>query len=306
MVFGVILGAMSRQRRHKSRDQFTRITFGSYSLTKKGVPRYDWADPYRLAVSLSWPQFLFGLVGIYLLANALFALAYLAVPGCIANARPHVFTDAFFFSLETLATVGYGEFYPATLYGHGIASLEITTGVAFTAILTGLIFVRFARPRAKFVFATHPVITLHNAVPTLMLRVGNGRAVSMASAAARISVLIAETSVEGAIFRRTYELPLVRSTLPVFPLSWTLMHMIDSQSPLHGMDAAGLIAANVRTFVSFEARDPDLASMVHDMRVYDPQDVLFGMRYVDIITNDEFGQPVADLTKIDDVVAGTD
>jgi inward rectifier potassium channel len=297
---------MSRLHPRKPHVQFTRITFGSYSLIKKGVPRYDWADPYRLAVSLSWPQFLAGLLTVYLLMNAIFALAYVAVPGCIANARPHVFSDAFFFSLETLATVGYGELYPATFYGHAVASCEIILGVAFTAILTGLVFVRFARPRAKFVFAAHPVITLHNAEPTFMVRVGNGRAVSMASAAARLSVLVAETTVEGAIFRRTHELKLVRSTLPVFPLSWTLMHTIDALSPLHGMDAETFVTANVRTFVSFEARDPDLASMVHDMRVYEPTDVLFGMRYVDIITLDDKGQPTADLTRIDEVVEGTD
>jgi inward rectifier potassium channel len=297
---------MSKRRPPKPREQFTRITFGSYSLTKKGVPRYDWADPYRLAVSLSWPKFLSAILGVYLLMNALFGLAYFAVPGCIANARPHVFSDAFFFSFETLATVGYGEFYPATLYGHCVAACEITLGVAFTAILTGLVFVRFARPRAKFVFAAHPVITQHNSEPTLMVRVGNGRAVSLASAAARISVLIAETTMEGSFFRRTHELKLARNTLPVFPLSWTLMHTIDEHSPLHGMDAKKFIESNVRIFVSFEARDPDLASTVHDMRVYEPADVLFGMRYVDIITNDALGQPIADLTLIDEVVPGTD
>jgi inward rectifier potassium channel len=290
----------------RRREQSTRISLGNYSLTKKGVSRYDWADPYRLAVGLTWPGFLATLVGLYLLANAAFAMAYLAVPGCIANARPGVFSDAFFFSLETLATVGYGEFYPGTLYGHIVASLEITTGLAFTAILTGLVFVRFARPRAKFVFAAHPVVTLHNSVPTFMVRVGNGRATSLASAAARVSALIAETTMEGTMFRRTHELKLVRSTLPVFPLSWTLMHAIDDTSPLHGMGAADFVAASVRIFISFEARDPDLASMVHDMHVYAPDDVLFGMRYVDIIANDEFGQPVADLTKIDDVEPGTD
>jgi inward rectifier potassium channel len=279
---------------------------GSYSVTKKGVPRFDWADPYRMAVSLSWPGFLGVLLAIYLSMNALFALAYVAVPGAIANARPYHFTDAFFFSLETLATVGYGELYPATLYGHIVASVEITTGLAFTAILTGLVFVRFARPRAKFVFAAHPVITLHNNVPTLMLRVGNGRATSLASAAARISVLIAETSAEGALFRRTYELKLVRGSLPVFPLSWTLMHTIDETSPLHGMDETRMVRDAVRMFVAFEARDPDLATTVHDMRVYGPEEILFGMRYVDIISNDETGLPVADLTRIDDVEPGPD
>jgi inward rectifier potassium channel len=294
------------KQRKPQRERLTRMALGSYSVSKKGVPRYDWADPYRLAVSLSWPRFLGGLLGIYLTMNALFALAYLAVPGAIANARPWHFADAFFFSLETLATVGYGEMYPATLYGHVVSSVEITTGLAFTAILTGLVFVRFARPRAKFVFAAHPVITLHNNVPTLMLRVGNGRASTLASAAARISVLIAETSTEGAVFRRTYELKLVRASLPVFPLSWTLMHTIDETSPLYGMDEARMRQDTVRMFLAFEARDPDLATTVHDMHVYGPDEILFGMRYVDIISTDETGQPVADLTRINDVEPGPD
>jgi inward rectifier potassium channel len=297
---------MSTRQRPRQNKRLTRIMLGSYYVSKKGVPLYDWADPYRMAVSLSWPRFLGVLLSIYLAMNALFALAYMAVPGAIANARPYHFDDAFFFSLETLATVGYGELYPATLYGHIVASVEITTGLAFTAILTGLVFVRFARPRAKFVFARHPVITLHNNVPTLMLRVGNGRATTLASAAARISVLIAETSAEGALFRRTYELKLVRGSLPVFPLSWTLMHTIDETSPLHGMTEAQLLRDTVRMFVAFEARDPDLATTVHDMHVYGPEEILFGMRYVDIISNDETGQPVADLTRINEVEPGAD
>jgi inward rectifier potassium channel len=297
---------MSTRQRGRHSERLTRIILGSYSVAKKGVPRYDWADPYRLAVSLSWPRFLGVLLAIYLSMNTLFALAYVAVPGAIANARPHHLADAFFFSLETLATVGYGEMFPTTLYGHIVASVEITMGLAFTAILTGLVFVRFARPRAKFVFATHPVITLHNNVPTLMLRVGNGRATTLASAAARISVLIAETSAEGALFRRTYELKLVRGSLPVFPLSWTLMHTIDETSPLHSMDHPKAMRDSLRMFVAFEARDPDLATTVHDMRVYGPDDILFGMRYVDIISNDETGQPVADLTRINEVEPGPD
>jgi inward rectifier potassium channel len=108
--------------------------------------------------------------------NVAFATLFWLVPGSVANARPSSFVDAFFFSIETLATVGYGEMYPATLYGHVVVATEIVCGVAFTAILTGLTFVRFSRPRAKLIFASHPVVALHNGKPTLMLRVGNGRA----------------------------------------------------------------------------------------------------------------------------------
>jgi inward rectifier potassium channel len=274
---------------------------GTYSLTKKGVSRYDWADPYRLAVGLSWPQFLAAIFGIYISVIAVFAIFYTVVPGSVANARRGVFFDHFFFSIETLATVGYGEMYPATFYGHSVATLEILTGVAFTAILTGLIFVRFSRPRAKFIFAEHPVVTRHNGLETLMLRVGNGRATILADARARISVLISERSKEGAQFRRTHQLRLVRDNIPVFPLTWTLMHEITDSSPLHGMDRTKIGESDVRLFVSLEARDPDLASVVHDLRDYTPASVLFGVRYADVIHDDEDGRPCADMTRLSDV-----
>jgi inward rectifier potassium channel len=279
---------------------------GSYSLTKKGVSNYDLADPYRLAIALSWPRFLLALLGVYLSVNLLFAAAYAVVPGAIANARPHVVSDYFFFSLETLATVGYGEMYPATLYGHIMSSMEITTGLAFTAILTGLIFVRFSKPRAKFIFADHPVVTRHNGQSTLMLRVGNGRAVVLADAYARLSVLIAEKSSEGAQFRRIHQLALVRDKIPVFPLTWTLMHEIDERSPLHGLDRAQVGSSDARLFVSLEARDPDLASVVHDLRHYTPDSVLFNMHYVDVISDDGDGRPSADMTRLSEVEPDSD
>lgn len=270
----------------------------SYSLTKKGVAAFDWADPYGMAVRLGWPRFLLSILGIYVFFTGIFAAAYTIGAGTVANARPGVFSDHFFFSMETLATVGYGEMFPATFYGHVVASVEILTGVAFTAILTGLIFVRFSKPRAKFVFADNPIITTHNGRSTLMLRVGNGRAAVLADARVRISVLLSEVSAEGTNFRRTHELALVRNVIPVFPLTWTIMHEIDERSPIFGFDAAKFVSADVRTFVSFEARDPDLAMVVHDLHDYAPGDVLFGMRYADMIAVDEEGRPTADMTKI--------
>jgi inward rectifier potassium channel len=292
---------MSTAKRRAPREKIAHVNMGGFSLTKKGVSTYDFADPYRLAVALTWPQFLLVLFAFYLTVNVLFAVAYAVVPGAIANARPYHVSDYLFFSLETLATVGYGEMYPATLYGHVISSLEITTGLFFTAILTGLIFVRFSRPRAKFVFSDHPVITNHEGIPTLMLRIGNGRAAALGEAMARLSVLKTEISREGAEFRRTFELALVRRSLPVFPLSWTVMHMIDETSPLHGLDKDSFVAQGIRLFVAFEARDPTYATTVHDMHVYAPEDVLYGMRYADIITNDEFNRPTADLTRVSEV-----
>jgi inward rectifier potassium channel len=119
------------------------------------------------------------------------------VPDTVANARPGSFADNFFFSIETLATVGYGEIYPATPYGHVVAGSEIVCGLAFTAILTDLTFVRFSRPRAKLIFAANPVVAMHSGKPALMVRIGNGRAAVLADATAKLNVLLTETSAEG-------------------------------------------------------------------------------------------------------------
>ena len=206
--------------------------------------------------------------------------------------------DVSFFSIETVATVGYGEMYPATLYAHLIASTEIVCGLAFTAILTGLTFVRFSRPRAKLIFAANPVIAMHHDKPTLMVRIGNGRAAILTDAMARLNVLLSEIGVDGQVFRRAQELRLERAHIPIFPLFWTLMHVVDERSPLHGYNAARVIEADAQVFVTLEARDPTLATVVHDVRNYAAEDIRFGMRYTDPVTTAEDGTPVADLTRI--------
>src|SRR5450631_646834 len=129
---------------------------------KRGASRYDFHDPYHIALSMTWRGFVFAFVGLELCINLVFALLYFANPGCITGARPGSFTDAFFFSLETLATVGYGTMAPATFYGHAVSAIEIVCGMAFTAIMTGLLFVRFSKPRSRILFAGHSqVITAH-------------------------------------------------------------------------------------------------------------------------------------------------
>jgi inward rectifier potassium channel len=284
--------------KHNPREKAARIRLGSLEFKKKGVSRFDMRDPYHLAVALTWPQFVATLLVMYLLVNVAFATFFWLVPGSVANARPYNFPDAFFFSIETLATVGYGDMHPATLYGHVIVATEIVCGLGFTAILTGLTFVRFSRPRAKLVFASHPVVATHNGKPTLMLRVGNGRANVLLDAATKLNLLLSVTTAEGKLFARAQELRLERAHLPVFPLTWTLMHVMDERSPLYGYDAAQVVAARAQVFVTLEARDPTLATSVHEIRSYAPEDIRFGMRYVDAITTEEDGTPVADLTKI--------
>jgi inward rectifier potassium channel len=279
-------------------DRVARVRLGTYEFEKKGISRFDLRDPYHLAIALTWPRFLAALLALYLSANVVFATLFWLVPGSVARARPGSFADAFFFSIETLATVGYGEMYPATLYGHVVAAAEIVCGLAFIAILTGLTFVRFSRPRAKLVFAANPVVATHNGKPTLMLRIGNGRATVMMDARAQLNVLVAETSAEGTIFHRAQELALERAHIPIFPLFWTLMHVLDEHSPLHGYDMARAIEASARVFVMVEVRDPILTATVHAIHTYAAKDIRFGMRYADAVRTADDGTPILDLTRI--------
>ena len=241
-----------------AREETTRVRLGSYEFSKIGVSRFDLGDPYHLAVALTWPQFLAALLTLYLTVNVVFAALYWLVPGSVANVRPGSFTDVFFFSIETMATVGYGELYPATFYGHAVVAIEIICGLAFTAILTGLTFVRFSRPRAKLIFAANPVVTTHNGEPTLMVRIGNGRAGVLAEAEAKLNVFFEDVTAEGARFRHAQELRLERSHIPLFTNFWTLMHVLDERSPLRGYDAARAIETDARVFVTIKARDPTI------------------------------------------------
>jgi inward rectifier potassium channel len=205
---------------------------------------------------------------------------------------------AFFFSLETLSTVGYGEMAPASLYGHVVASIEILIGMTFMAIFTGILFVRFSRPKAKILFPDNIVVTPHNGKPTLMVRIANGRLTMLTHASANLTVMVTETTHEGQSFRRVYDLALVRERLPIFPLTWTLMHVIDEASPLYGLGPEDLEARQARVFLTIEARDAAIGAQVHDVFGFEPRQIRFGMRYSDAVLAGEAGSLVADIAKL--------
>jgi inward rectifier potassium channel len=275
-----------------------RLKVGTYEYETKGISRFDLRDPYHVAIALSWPQFFLALLGLFGAVNLVFATLFWLVPDSVAHARPGSFGDVFFFSMETLSTIGYGDMYPVTVYGRVVVGVEIVCGLAFTAILTGLTFVRFSRPRAKMVFAANPVVARYQGRPTLMIRVGNGSAALLTDAAAKLIVLLSVRTAEGKLFRQAHVLRLERAEIPVFPLSWTIMHVLDERSPLHGYDAARASAADLRLFLTVEARDPALSATVQQIRNCGPSDLRFGVRYSDAINVTVDGMMALDLAKI--------
>jgi inward rectifier potassium channel len=280
----------------------TRTTISSGSTTmnleKLGVSRFDFNDPYHFALTLSWPEFFVALIVAYLGINIVFAMLYAAAPASITNLPPHSLLDAFFFSVETLATVGYGYMVPATRYGHVVATLEIFVGMLFTATTTGLVFVRFSKPKAKIIFAERPVVAQHGARHVLMVRLGNGRVNALTDAEARITVLLFEAGPDGRHFRRAIDLKLMRSDLPFLPMTWTVMHELDAASPLHGLAQGSAMTENLRMMLSITARDPSLGAQVHAAQGYRGSDIAFGMRYADAVTWDGRDTSIADMRKI--------
>jgi inward rectifier potassium channel len=275
-----------------------KLGFGGYTVWLKGATRVDWRDSYYLVVALSWPWFLLTIVAAVVVINVGFALLYLAEPGSVAHARPGSFADAFFFSFETASTLGYGNMYPATVYGHCVSTVEIFVGMGTTALTTGLLFVRFARPKARLRYARNPVIAVHEGKPTLMIRIANGRRSLLFDAAAYLSLVLTHRGPNGRAVRRIYELRLIRSRLPMFSLTWTLMHRIDETSPLHGFDATALQQHDALLIVGVGGHDEMVAARVLGTRTFTTDDILFGMRYTENISIGADGRITADLTTV--------
>jgi inward rectifier potassium channel len=267
------------------------------SAVKVGVRRFAIDDPYYLVLAMRWPAFLALVLLIFLAANLLFAGLFWVVPGSVANARPHAFGDAFFFSVETLATVGYGVMTPASLYGHVIATAEIFVGMFLTALVTGAFFARFARPQARMVFSDCAVVAPYEGRQALMVRVASRRLQGISEATARISYLRTEAIGE-ARFRRFDELKLVRSNIPVLSLTWTLIHPIDEESPLYGMTEARLAAEAPTVMVSITGFDEAISSVVNDRRTYHREDVRFNHVFADILRDLPGDMIELDITRI--------
>jgi inward rectifier potassium channel len=249
-------------------------------------------------MTVTWPAFFGSLAAIFVLFNLLFAEIYNLGDAPIANAKPGSFADLFFFSVETTSTVGYGDMHPQTMYAHAVATIEDFVGLVSLAVMTGLVFSRFSRPRARLIFASNPVITLHDGAPTLMLRIANARNNFISDASAKLWVIRGVTSAEGRRSVSFHPMRLERSDNPVFALSWTLFHKIDADSPLYGMSAESLIASDMNFAVTINGLDETSSQLVHSRNRYSAQDLRIGHEFVDIIHVDEEGTRHMDYAKI--------
>ena len=272
---------MTRKSSPRRRRGVT-VHLGDTEVTQLGVARFDWHDVYHIIMSLSWPQFFAGAVTVYLLVNLVFACVFFVGNHAVTNASS--FTDCFFFSVETLATVGYGAMSPATFYGHCVATAEIVTGMMSMAVITSLVFARFSKPTARILFSRVAVITPYNGVPTLIFRVANQRRSYILEAAASLVLIRDEETAEGHSLRRFHDLKLERARSPVFALSWQIMHRIDETSPLCGVTAEAIKEGDMRLGVTISGVDETFAAGITARYNYSHKDIVFERRFVDIFT----------------------
>jgi len=257
-------------------------------------------DLYHHLLTLPWSTFLLGLSGVYLGLNVLFALLYLLGDGAIANARPGVFGDAFFFSVETLSTIGYGQMSPATLYGNLVMTVEAMFGLGLIAVAAGLMFARFSRPTARVMFSKVAVITEYNGVPTLSLRLANERRNQILEAQVSLALVRDEHTTEGEWIRRFYDLQLARQRSSIFAMTFTVMHPIDTTSPLWSETPSSLTAQGAEIVVTVTGLDETLLQPVHARTSYLAHEILWGHRFTDVFTQTEDGRLAIDYRRFHD------
>ena len=278
------------------------VHLGSREIVAEGLNLSFWADISHRCMTASWPSFIAGAAAVFVIFNAIFASLYWIGDNPVANVPGGAYIDYLYFSIETLSTAGYGDMHPQTHYGHFIAAIELFTGIFSMSLMTGLIFARFSRPRARLLFADNPVISHHEGKQTLMVRFANERQNIIGNATAKLWLLKNVVSQEGRSFRRFYELPLLRSEHPALALSWTLYHVIDEDSPLHGQTADDLETSSVTLVVVVGGFDVVAAQGVHGRKSYDHPEILFGHRYADILSKMDDGRLRIDYGKFHDTV----
>lgn len=271
------------------------INRGGDSFLPKG-------DFYYLLFTLSW-GYLFALLSLgYLLLNLVFATIYWIGGNGIANADPHSFQDAFFFSVQTMSTIGYGAMHPTTAYSNFWVVVEVFVGLLSVAMATGLMFARFSRPHARVLFSNVAVICPYNGVPTLMFRVANQRCNLVLEAQITVTILLPEITGEGHRLGRLYDLQLMRSQTPAFALSWMVMHPITPESPLFGLTATDLQDRNARIILTLTGLDETLSQTIHARHHYDAPQILWNMKFVDVLEMLPGGDRVIDYREFHHVV----
>ena len=261
-------------------------------MFREGLPFWRSLSLYHALLTMPWPAFFAVVAAGYYATNVLFALAYVAcgpdaLQGLSDVQNPeHRFWESFFFSVHTLATIGYGTLAPDSTYAHVIVLVESFVGIGFSALATGVFFARFATPSARVIFSNVAIIGECEGKRMLQFRMANARSTAIVEAQIHVYLSRDEYMPNGDRMRRILDLPLRRYTSPIFALSWVAQHTIDEHSPLFDITPESLRKSTANIVVTFQGTDDRLAATVHTRWAYNLDDIVFDRRFVDIIKID--------------------
>lgn len=272
--FGSVVGRENEERL-LNRD-------GTFNVQREGLRFWESLSLYHAALTTTWPRFLGVLVGGYLGLNAVFASAYvLCGPGALAGPLPHemggTFWRAFFFSVQTFATIGYGGVTPVGFAANLIVTLESLVGLLGFAIATGLLFARFSRPTGRIVFSRQAVVAPYRGISAFEFRITNARSNQLIELEAKVLF----SRIQGRV-RKYDQLKLERTRVVFFPLSWTIVHPIDESSPLRDLTREDLVDCDAEFLVTLSGTDETFAQLVHARSSYKPEEIVFGAKFANM------------------------
>ncbi len=280
---------------------FTPVAFETDPV-RKGVPSALKKDLYFYFLDASWGQLIVSLFFLFLLSNVFFASLYLLQPHSINNATLHSFADAFFFSVQTMSTIGYGALSPQGHYANSLVTLEAAFGLLGIAVVTGLVFAKLSRPNARIVFSRNMLIQSIQGQRYLVFRMGNARGNDIVEAKVSVTLLVNETTQEGQQMSRMYDLSLVRSQTPFFKLSWLVMHPLTPESPFFELGFNN--PALQRLVVTVSGHDSIFSSTIYTRQTYGPQDILEDRYFEDMVSTLPDGRILMDFDKFHQLKPG--
>ncbi|MDP8999108.1 MAG: ion channel [Myxococcota bacterium] len=270
-----------------------------YEIRVLGAPKTPLGDFYHGIMRLSWTATILVIATAYLALNAVFGVGYLVVGG-VEHARRGSWLDAFFFSVQTSGTIGYGAMWPSSNAANALVVVESVVSLVFAALATGLVFSKFSLPTARVMFSREATISRMDGVPTLAFRVGNQRSNRIVQAQVRVAMVRTEHTRERKVFYRVLDLTLVRERILSLSRSWTVLHVIDEKSPLWGETAESLAAKEVEIMVAIVGTDDLWMQSVHANHRYMHTEIAWGKRHADILS-EESNALILDLRKFHDL-----
>lgn len=275
---------------------------GSFNVARTGLDFWSSLSAYHWLLNMSWTRFFLLISGAYFIANSFFAWLYtLCGPGALTRAagpplEPR-YLEAFFFSVETLSTIGFGNIVPVTTTANVIVMLEAMCGLLGFALVTGIMFARFAKPTARIVFSRKAVIAPYHGISGFEFRIANARSSQIVDLEAKVTFSRFEER-NGNMMRQYYPLELERSTVAFFPLSWTIVHPIDESSPLFGVTREQLLSSAGEFLILLSGLDETFAQVVHARSSYLAEEVEWGRKFVNIFQRDDDGRVGIDMERL--------